>query len=34
MSTFDPGERYEDFNPESDSLAVIGLEELITSISP
>ncbi|MGD9254537.1 MAG: DUF2167 domain-containing protein [Chromatiales bacterium] len=34
MSTFDPGERYEDFNPESDRLAVIGLEELITSTSP
>ena len=34
MSTFDPGQRYEDFNPESDRLAVIGLEELITGTGP
>lgn len=30
MTTFDPGQRYEDFNPENDRHAVIGLEELIT----
>ena len=30
MSSFDPGQRYEDFDPLSDRHAVIGLEELIT----